>query len=109
MIGEISGIWDGMYGEETVKEPIEYSYNWIVTISSAFLGTGLMLWVARKIYQVETTYKRIFSTLQFAGLPYSILSIPVSIILGFYLTNTAQEMNLEFAYNLLITPFLMLV
>ena len=109
MIGDFSGIWNGMYDEETTKEPIDYSYTLIITLGSTFLGTGLMLWVARKMYKVETTYKRIFSTLQFAGLPYSILSIPVSIIIGFYLMNTVQEMSLEFLYNMMIMPFLMLI
>lgn len=90
-IANFPGMWSQAFDVEAATQPIDYAYNFAVAIGGGFFTAGIMLWVARRIYKVQSNFKRLFSTLTFAGLPSSIMSIPLGIVMGLYLISLIES------------------
>ena len=105
-IADASGAWSQAFDADTTTESIDHVMNFAWAVVAGFFSAVLMLWIARKIYKVQSNFKRLFSTLTFAGLPFSIMSIPLGIVVGIYLTSMIESPESDEEWGFVIILFL---
>ncbi|WP_299292112.1 YIP1 family protein [Nitrosopumilus sp.] len=105
-IADASGTWSQVFDVDATTEPIDHVSNFAWAIVAGFFSPVLMLWIARKIYKVQSNFKRLFSTLTFAGLPFSIMSIPLGIVMSLYLISLIESPELDDGMSFVIISIL---
>ena len=106
---DLKGIMNKEFEIGTSTGIIDQAYGILFSIFLEFLIVGLIYWIAKKIYKVETNFKRVFSTMTFSYIPIMIINIPSSIFFINLLVDFIQTKTMESLINVIIFAIVILV